>query len=195
MKNLRILNSFVFILLISCASRPHFSENKNLYGKIYDSENHPVSNARIILNNASITESDSEGNFVFYTVKKNKNNISVTSPLFQPFSETFKMGSENQFVQIRLKEMNAYVDAAKKAVLEKDYEKAKLILEEAVKINSHFQPAYVFLALLYQKEGKINSINDLDQAIEEKVSRDALEMYLSSLGKLYKAKKVGIQLE
>lgn len=160
--------SFLLLVFFSCASsRAQFSENKTIYGKVYDYENNPVVNARVLLNGLVYTESDAQGNFVFYNIKDVHNTIAVETALYQPFFSPFNIQGESLYVQIRLKEMNVYIEEAKKHTLDKNIAKAKETIIEAIDLNPQFQPAYIFLILLYLENEEYDELKCLLSKIKE----------------------------
>lgn len=179
----------ILIFFLSCTSRPYFSENKSIYGIVCDNENNPIPNAKIILNNFSTNETDAKGSFVFYNIRNKKNKIKIQSPLYKPFECHFNIEFENQFLQFRLEEMIVYINKAEEAILNKNYLEAELILNDAIMINPDFEPAYVFLSLLYYKEGEIKKLEELySKAKKRKISKAYLERYKMSLDELVNKK-------
>lgn len=181
------LNTYIFVCISvffmisfsSCTSKPLFSENKSLYGKIIDMDNNSVQNAKIILNNKEISNTDFQGNFSFQNIKQNTNSVQVFTALYQPFTEVFDLGTENRFIQIRLKEMSCFIENAKTAFLQNDILETKKILYEAIEINPLFQPSYIFLINLCLFQNEKEELKQIVNRLEkENISKQDIYPYI-----------------
>jgi|GEM_PF-1017013 hypothetical protein len=156
-----------FCSLVSCVSRSPFSEKKTIYGKISDLDNNPVADAEIYLNGLIQGKSDENGSFSFQSLVLKKNSIQVLSKIHQPFSEDFSLEHQSQFLQIRLREMDEFIEEAKKAFKEKKDAEAETILLHAIQENPKFQPSYLFLAFIYYKNNESELLENLFVIAEE----------------------------
>jgi|BioPla2DNA2_1021312.scaffolds.fasta_scaffold19183_5 hypothetical protein len=167
-KYLKIVMYLCFLCcFVSCVSRKSFGEEKIMYGKISDLDNNPVSDAEIYLNGSMKAKSDKNGNFTFQCFAFKENTIQVFSKIYQPFSEDFSLEHQSQFLQIRLREMDEFIEEAKQAFKEKKDAEAETILLHAIQENPKFQPSYLFLAFIYYKNNESELLENLFVIAEE----------------------------
>lgn len=170
--------SFLFFCLIF--ANPGFSQYREyyIYGKVVDTDNQPLANAEIRLQDTNTSRSykistNKKGDFKLIglphgiyqaTIKKDgyktvtaEWNFATPQDRIQKVEiETIVMVSEEQILRVeRAKQAQADFNEATEKVQQEDYEGAIVILEKMIKDNPEDANAYYLLGISYLKKGML----------------------------------------
>jgi hypothetical protein len=133
MKSFNCFAVLVFMVLISCASKPAAKNgSQELYGMIYDGDNKPVHNASVYINDKHLADSDINGRFTLHRrAAALPWRIAVQKRGYETIRSTLEEPDPGYVLYMRMFSADQIITQAEEAMKEKNWGKTESLLNRA----------------------------------------------------------------
>lgn len=155
---------FCTVLFMSCATKGG-KENITVYGMIYDSENNPVQDYSIVINDKMEAVSDFGGRFVIYDVQKGLCRITGKKAGYSSSDETLYLDGK-KIVYLRVQNLEEQYAGCFSLMEKGDYDMAEKAANSILSQAAEDETAICFLSV-------IEILKNLEVNTEETVQEEA----------------------
>lgn len=162
-----LLIAIAVILLTSCASVPGAREKINVNGMIYDTDNRPVVNYTVSLDDKYYAVTDIGGRFTINKVARDTYTFTGKGKGYLSMEQEVTVFDKTQIIYIKVPTIESKFNEAYVYMKEGKYSKAKLCIEEVLASDKDNSTALYFMSVIEYKEGNVEeSDNYLNRIIE-----------------------------
>lgn len=155
-----VIMSFIFFITVlsGCKSVPGEKDKITLNGMIYDTDNKPVANYRILIDGKGVCTSDIGGRFVIKNIRKGEHVFSGFAEGYLCVEEKVVVYDKAQILYIRIPTIESKFQTAFEHIKKEEFEKAEKDISEVLESDGENETALYFMSVIEKlKEKKVRN--------------------------------------
>ena len=152
------------LLLFSCATKKDTIkefETAPLFGMVYDYDNKPCSDAKVLIDGKEGPFTDINGRFVVQSLSRGKHSIIIKKEQYEDALVSFNFLNKSQVLYVRMISFDQLLKETEKAIAIGKWKEVESLFERAEKIKKDDPVAEYLKAIYFKEKGEIEKAEDI----------------------------------